>query len=221
MTGKSHSTIGIATGLAFTIYGVTNSAPEYALAMFTAPLFAMLPDIDHNNSKIGRIRKKTTKFVAVACFLALLAAASYYGWYLANYILFAVLTLSAILPVVLIFLINKTKTGKRLINFTVKHRGIMHTFIMPAGLLFLASFVSQPLLLILLYGSVAGYVSHIIADCLTKHGCPILFPLTTKNIRFARVVTGSANEAVATVALVALIIAIPVVWFLLLLFNVI
>ena len=45
MMGKTHKTIGIITGLAFSIYGVLSGNSLYTLALVTAPLGAMLPDI--------------------------------------------------------------------------------------------------------------------------------------------------------------------------------
>ena len=50
MMGKTHKTIGIITGLAFSIYGVLSGNSLYTLALVTAPLGAMLPDIDHNST---------------------------------------------------------------------------------------------------------------------------------------------------------------------------
>ncbi|MCL1987239.1 MAG: metal-dependent hydrolase [Firmicutes bacterium] len=219
MTGKSHKTIGVATGLAFTIYGVTNSAPEYAIAMLSAPFFAMLPDIDHNHTKIGKIRQKSSKFVVAACILAFVATAIYYGWYLADYTTLAILLTAAFVPIALIFLLSKTKFGKSAIKFTVKHRGIMHTLILPAGMLFFAQYVDNRYFLILIYGCFAGYLSHIVADCLTKHGCPIFFPLTTKNISIAKVSTGTKGEIIASYILIAVIVSAPILLFLLNLYD--
>ena len=39
-----------------------------------------------------------------------------------------------------------------------------------------------------------GYTSHLFADCETKAGCPILWPLYKKNISILPVTTGTAAE---------------------------
>jgi len=58
MTGKTHKFIGIVVGGAAAYYGVTAlHDPVHLFYLVAVPVGAMLPDIDHDNSKLGRSRK--------------------------------------------------------------------------------------------------------------------------------------------------------------------
>jgi membrane-bound metal-dependent hydrolase YbcI (DUF457 family) len=67
-----------------------------------------------------------------------------------------------------------------------RHRGIMHTNLVPAGLIILSFNVTDMYLQQALMTLAAGYVLHLFADCLTRRGCPVLFPLTRHNIHFLK-----------------------------------
>ena len=56
MTGKTHKFIGIAAGAAIA-YAAVSKDPANLFYLIACPIGAMIPDIDHDNSKIGRTRK--------------------------------------------------------------------------------------------------------------------------------------------------------------------
>ena len=211
MTGTSHKAIGVAVGAAFTIYGFQNGIPAATLAMVSAPIAAMLPDIDHDNSKMGRVRKTTANIAIVIAALAMVGAAIYYGWYNVNYSALITLGVGVALPMAIFAALSRNKHIKNIMGFATKHRGIMHKLLLP-GCLFIATRyinISDIHFLMLIYGGIAGYVSHIFADCITKRGCPILFPLTRKNISLTNISTGSVWEKISVAILIIGIIAIP------------
>ena len=213
MTGRSHKAIGVAVGAAFTIYGIRSGHPEAALALVSAPLAAMLPDIDHSGSKIGQFRKKAVNMAVTVTGIALVAAAWYYSAYIIeNYRTLLTMLLGVIAPIGILLFLSQTKWVKNSIRFATKHRGIMHTLLIPAVLLFAAQFAAGVYFMILVYGFVAGYISHIFADILTKRGCPVLFPLTTKSINLTGIRTGSYAEKVLVIVLIAVIVAVPFLW---------
>jgi len=212
MTGKSHKAIGVATGVAFAIYGIRHGEPALMLALVSAPLAAMLPDIDHSGSKIGQLRKQFANTAIVVAGLMLLGAAWYYGQQINNYTTLIAVALGVALPTIALFFLSQTKWFRRGLHFATKHRGAMHTLLIPICMFAASTFIGQQYgqqyFLFLLYGCVAGYVSHLLADTLTKKGCPILFPIWPNNIRLTKITTGSQDESIAMGILILIIIVI-------------
>ena len=207
MTGKSHKAIGTAVGIAITIYGLRNGINAAPLALVSAPLASLLPDVDHGSSKLGQGRQQVAKIAIAVAGLALIVAAWYYSAYIvANYTTLVTMALGVVGPVAVIIFIGQTRWAKNLIGFASKHRGITHTLVIPACLIFVVWFVHEPYFRILLFGLIAGYLSHIIADCLTKKGCPILFPITTKTINLTNITTGSSGEKICMAVMITVII---------------
>ena len=64
----------------------------------------------------------------------------------------------------------------------IGHRGIMHSFVPVILLLMGISFVQSQFALITYIGLTIGYFLHILEDCLTPMGCPILYPFSKKKI---------------------------------------
>ena len=209
MTGNSHKAIGIAVGAAFTIYGYQNGIPAAALALVSAPIGAMLPDIDHSGSKAGRIRKTAADVAIVVAATAMVGAAVYYGWYNVDYMVLIAIGLGVALPLTVLAALSRTKHVRDFLGFATMHRGIMHTLLLPVCMFFAARHISSTYILILLWGGMAGYVSHIFADCITKRGCPILFPLTQKSISLTKMNTGSRAEKICVAVIVIVVIAVP------------
>ena len=209
MTGSSHKAIGVAVGAAFTIYGYQNGMPAAMLALVSAPIAALLPDIDHDNSKMGKVRKTTANIAIVVAALAMVGAAVYYGWYNVDYTALVTLGVGIALPLAVLAALSRNKHIKSLLGFATMHRGIMHTLVLPLCMIFALRFVSDTYFLMLAYGGMAGYVSHIFADCITKRGCPILFPLTRKNISFTNISTGSQAEKICVAVIIVAILAVP------------
>jgi len=214
MMGKTHKAIGIAAGAAFAIHGLRQGDAALMLALVSAPIAAMLPDIDHSGSGIGKIRKKVViaNTVVITVALILIAVTWLHGQFITRDIAsFFVLGLVVIIPTIALFYVSQIKWVRKTLKFMTKHRGIMHTLLIPAFCLLGVGFISDRYFLIMLYGFVIGYLSHIVADCFTVNGCPILFPFTRKNIRFAKVTTknqGKAETFVATI-MILVILAMP------------
>jgi len=211
MTGKSHKAIGIAAGAAIAIYGIGHGELAYSIALVSAPLAAMLPDIDHNQAKMGKIRKQMANIaVTVLAVIVVIAAWTYGLVVIQNYRTVLLLGLVVVIPTFILFKLSQTRWVRDTWGFVVKHRGIMHTLIIPILTIVATIFITDRYFLILTYGFLAGYVSHILADCLTTRGCPILFPFSRTNIRFNNIRTGSHAEKVHTIVLVVAILTIAV-----------
>ena len=210
MTGKSHKFIGLVAGGAAAYYGVTHNPGEavYLLYILAAPAGAMIADIDHDGSKLGRSRKT---FMAVASSLLAAFAIVAITFFLADgynkgqdKFFQSVLTVILVAaPFLILTALSKTEFIKNNLKFMVKHRGLMHTLIMP-GVLFAATyFIKEPTFRIFITGLTIGYITHLLADMLTVRGCPVLFPVTKKNIKFMKIKTGSVPEYIAAAVLSA------------------
>jgi len=211
MTGKSHKAIGTAAGAAIAIYGIRQGDYVFALALVTAPLAAMLPDIDHGSARMGKLRKLIANIVVTVAAVAIVMAAWLHGRFiLDNYATLLMVGLGVVIPTFFLFKLSQTKWVRETWGFVTKHRGIMHTLIIPIFAAVATIYISDRYFLMLLYGFLAGYVSHILADCMTTKGCPILFPLMKKNIKFLSIITGSGAEQIQTIILVVVIILLAV-----------
>lgn len=210
MTGKSHKTIGVATGIAFTLYSVSTGNPIYAMAMVTAPIGAMLPDIDHDNSKIGNSRKNVTSIASILIKIGILLAlvmVMVLG-YLKDEFILTLIKVSIVLgPLFICILIANNPKVKSKTKFFTKHRGIMHTLVVPICCILGGFFCSLEAIRVLSFGLAAGYFSHLLADCCTKRGCPILWPLTSKSLRVLKITTGTFWEY-----LMCLLLSGGIVW---------
>lgn len=206
MTGKSHKAIGTFVGIALFLYGWRSGNYEFAPALITAPMGAMLPDIDHDHSKLGSARSRIVKISLAIVMLAFIGCLGY-EYYAHRDLSVIIHTVSwVIVPILILIALSKIKAFHNALNFAVKHRGLMHTLVLPVlffiGFIFLQDVILKYAVLALFI----GYVSHIFADCLTPKGCPVLFPLTTKNIRILKIKTGSALEFVVTFMICILLI---------------
>jgi len=207
MTGKSHKAIGTAAGVAIAIYGARQGDFAYALALVTAPLAAMLPDIDHGSARIGKLRKLMANIAVTAIAVAVVLAAWMYGRFiLENYRTVLLIGLVLVVPTIVLFKLSQTKWVRETWGFVTKHRGIMHTLIIPILAVIATIFIQDRHFLILTYGFLAGYVSHILADCMTTSGCPVLFPFMRRNFRLLNIKTGSREEKVQTVIMIIVIL---------------
>ena len=82
----------------------------------------------------------------------------------------------------------------------------MHTLIIPAIMFAAAFFIEEPVFKIAVTGLTGGYMTHIFSDMLTVRGCPVLFPLSKKNISIMKIKSGSFAEYIAGIALSAAIV---------------
>lgn len=192
MTGVQHKVVGVGFGIAGAYIATAgNHDPYGVLIAATSIVGCMLPDIDHDKTKIGRKRKvltsMTTAMANVVVFggiilglaAAFLVVKGFADFGLSPGVLLGV---SAALCVVAILkkIIGNSKTFK----WATKHRGLMHTLVVPAIMFFALKVSDFPLYHYGILGLLVGYLSHLFADMLTVEGCPILFPLTKRNIRF-------------------------------------
>lgn len=209
MNGKTHKFIGIIAGGAAAYYGVAvQNEPMHMFYVIAVPIGAMLADIDHDNSKLGKSRKNI--MTALSSLFGSLAIVAVTFFLIDAYtdkdksFLQAILTVCMVaLPFFLLTALSKIKFIKEHLRFMVKHRGLMHTLILP-GFLFAATyFISEPTFKILITGLTIGYITHLLADMLTVRGCPVLFPFSKKNIKFLNIKTGSKGEYIAAAAISA------------------
>jgi len=207
MTGKTHKFIGMVAGAAAAYYGVAvQNEPMHMFYILVAPLGAMLADIDHDNSKLGRSRKNI--MTAVGSIFGSLAIVAVTFFLVDAYtdqnksFAQAVLTVCLVaVPLLLFSLLSKLKFVKDNLKFMVKHRGLMHTLVIPGFLFAAAYFIEEHTFKILVTGITLGYITHLTADMLTAKGCPILFPVSKKNIRFMNITTGTTAEYIAAAVL--------------------
>lgn len=189
MHGYQHKAMGTAAAIGTVIYAARTGNIPMDVAFPAAvcmPFGAMIPDIDHDRSKLGRKRKAVTSTAKVLLPLAALAGGTFLLWqaYCRNGtggVLYLGVIILAILLVLKIASRNKFVQGN--VKFCTKHRGIMHSLIPPILCILASRSFYIEYLSYLLYGLAIGDVVHIIGDMMTVSGAPILFPLTQANIR--------------------------------------
>ena len=218
MTGKTHKLIGIATGGAIAYTGITGEAADSAALFYliAVPMGAMIPDIDHDYSKLGRSRKGITTAVTSLFGSMALVAIAYYLMeaYRHDNLLPAIsIVLMIVIPFLLLVSLTQVPAVRKNLKFMSKHRGLMHTLILPAGMFGAVTLVKEPRFALLLTGVNIGYMTHIISDMMTTQGCPVLYPFSKKNIRFMRIQTGSSGEYIGGVILALLFAAIFIIGF--------
>jgi len=212
MTGKTHKFIGIVAGGAAAYHGITAfGEPAYMFFIIAVPVGAMIADIDHDNSKLGRSRKNIMAAISTLFASLAIVAISFFlvDAYTKDNLTPAILTVLMIaVPFLLLVSLSKTKFAKNNLKFIVKHRGLMHTLILPLALFAATYFIEEKTFKILITGLTIGYATHILADLLTVRGCPIFFPFTKKNFNFMSIKTGSAGEYIAAAIISAGIAAL-------------
>ena len=208
MLGSQHKRMGTAAGIGVVTYTIMSGAnPALALFMVTTPIGAMLPDIDHDRSKLGSQRKKVTGLIklAVVAGIVYFIVSSYMSGGIVNAILNGVFLAGL---AIMVNVIESNKFIKRQLGFITKHRGIMHTLIIPMFLLGTTLWTSNVFYTYSIYGLCLGYVIHLLGDMATVEGAPILWPLTKANIRFMKLNTGKNGtmlEVVCNIFCVAFI----------------
>lgn len=160
MTGKTHITVGVATGLTLAIGYPKESQ---AILIAAAVVGSLIPDLDHPRSKINQrvllFKNKLFKMITYSLMGLVLI-------YL-DYVLYA----SG----------NKTLRliGLALILIGIsRHRGFTHSLL---GLILFSSIVYIGTMKFNLYeafiGFAIGYASHLFMDLLTEKGIYLLFPV--------------------------------------------
>lgn len=214
MTGKSHKAIGTAAGFTLMAYGISKGVPLAPLALVASPFGAMLPDIDHDMTKMGRKRKKVTDILKVAIPLAIvsLIALIMFEAIKSRDVLSAVVKVSCIVaPIAVLGILSKVPYIKKQWKFATAHRGFMHTAVIPVMctiVLFVG--LESDVLYWILAGFVAGYSSHLFADTLTIDGTPLLWPITRKSIRLLKIRTNTTAEYIAAALVVGGLVCLGV-----------
>lgn len=215
MMGTQHRLVGIGFGVATALYvaeGLGQPGPAMA-ALLGSSVGCMLPDIDHNNSKIGRKRKfitnltsKATTGLAVGAIIlgAIAILATSVG--MINSGVDVTMLGLGIVGAILFMAFRKWAASSKTFKWLTHHRGFMHTLIPPVLIALIAYSTSFGYWHYGFLGLAIGYVSHLIADMITVEGCPILWPLTKNNIHilFFRLKTKNSSTWIAAAALAAL-----------------
>lgn len=200
MNGHSHKAIGIAVGIGFAIANSRSGQGAYALIpLITAPIGAMTPDIDHAGSTYGRTRKAITDSVTHLTAFAVFGFAAFTTVYAFFYVSKFIAVICAIVYGALsagLMSIKNNKYLRKRFHFLAKHRGVMHTFLVPALTMSLALIFANQTFYMLMYGFVLGYISHLGADTCTSDGTPLFWPLTERPISLLPIVTGTIAETI-------------------------
>ncbi len=204
MMGSTHKMIGIFVGIVLAICGVLDREYTMLVMLFTVPVGAMFPDIDHNNTRIGRKRKEVVglvKKILPVGFAGFVLAVIYSVWSGTEFLsLFP--AVCVVLGFMFLLFVGSSEWGKKNFKFFTKHRGIMHTLLLPGLLLYVAVVWDLPVVIKqMLLGFTIGYLTHLVADCCTTEGCPILWPLTTGCVKIPLAVTNTKSEKVVAVLL--------------------
>lgn len=210
MMGKTHKAVGICTAVSVGAIGLLKGDVMMLVTAITIPAGAMFPDIDHNSSKLGRTRKQVVGVVAHLAKLAILLASIWVAITI-NLLVGGLFGLVAVL--FSRWSKRKEKFSKGRKSFLTKHRGIMHTCVIPLLIYGLGAYLHIAGLSQLLYGFAYGDITHLAGDCLTEEGCPVLWPLTEKNISIIGIKTGTKAEKILAGALsVAIIFVVKMIY---------
>lgn len=225
MTGVQHKIVGAGFGAAAAyvmIAGYDN--PNGVLVLGASIVGSMLPDIDHDRTKIGRKRAFLTNLATnvanTVIFIAIVAGMIAAALVVKGFVDFGVhpgILLAVSGGGVIIFVLKKVVGDSKIFKWATKHRGLMHTNVVPALLAVALTASEYWLYRYAVMGLLVGYVSHLFADMLTVEGCPVLFPLTRKNIRIGKLVTKDpkCTRVAYVVAILAVIAGYCIVKFLL------
>lgn len=214
MMGVQHKTVGVGFGIAMFMYAAkTSSDPYSGLFLVGSTIGCMLPDIDHDRTRIGRKRAFVTR-VSSNVLTGLVSAGIIGATALliltmvqmdkpeANTNLYQILM--ALVGLLMFSAVRKKIKNSSSFKWATKHRGLMHTLLMPVILVVASTASSAPIWRDIFLGITIGYCSHLFADMLTVEGCPVLFPLSKKNVRILKLQTKNASTWLAALILAAL-----------------
>lgn len=197
MNGVQHKVVGTGAGIAVAYILVAGmNEPVGALVVGTSIVGCMLPDIDHDKTKIGRKRKFVTELSSkvintliyggiVLGVITTLALA--YGF--VNFGLDPVRMMIGVAGLIAVAIAKKIIMNSKTVRWAAKHRGLMHTLVVPILLYVLMGMSDFSVWHYGVMGLLIGYCSHLFADMQTVEGCPVLFPLTKNNVRIMKLRT--------------------------------
>ncbi len=192
MTGKTHASLGLATGTAVAWYTGAQGG-ELVFTLAAATVAALLPDLDEKSSKINQALFGRLPRSYRSAALAVIGLAGVGGFMLYSLPLWVlVLSLFAVLTAV------------------ASHRGLTHSLLALITVVWVTSQVFP--LFTLAVGT--GYLSHLMADAVTSQGVPLFWPwkkrLSLSNVG-VRIRTGRTTDQV-TGALAGLGSGIMLIW---------
>ena len=203
--------MGICAGVAFAYWGIKEgNNPVYAVSVLASITGAMLPDIDHNKTSLGTKRKMVVDAavkVPATLFSMMVVAICAMLVYSGSYMQLVLVLLLIILPAIALTILAQIPFVRKAMRFSSKHRGIMHTLAIPLLLFFGAMLVTNEIARINMLALATGYASHLVLDCLTKMGCPILWPIYRRNISLLPIKTGNAWEYIVSYSLAGAVLA--------------
>lgn len=212
MNGVQHKAVGVAWGAAAAIYTVKHGDPMGIIYALTAGAGSMFPDIDHNQTKLGRERKKVVdlskkgvKIAAIVAIVVILASLAGFGLNLAAYGINSKYALLIIFAIILMGLGSKALSNSSTVKWMCKHRGLMHTLIPPAMILLLNFATEAPVFHYVVNGFVLGYLSHLFADCCNKEGVPLFWPIIRSNFQIMAVPTKEVRVCSIICAIIGVI----------------
>ncbi len=213
MMGVQHKTVGVGFGMALTMYLSAQGDPLSILALAGSTVGCMLPDIDHDRSRLGRKRAFVTR--VSGNILTGLVTAGIIG--ATALLIFTIIQMDkpeantsvsqillVLMGLILFTVLRKAIGNSKTFRWATKHRGLMHTLLLPAILAYASTASSAPVWRDFFLGLTIGYCSHLLADMLTVEGCPILFPLSRGNVRILKLQTRNASTWLAAIILAAL-----------------
>lgn len=206
MNGVQHKIVGTGAAIATAYAAMKLTGDQTATVCLVTGIFgSILPDIDHDMTKLGRKRKLVTtlsKNLLTAIYIVgVLGIAIILGTTILGIQSYNIDTsqLMIMFGAFIVFgFLYKFLKNNQTIKWATKHRGLMHTLVVPALLCFAIYVIKIPVYRWALIGTVAGYLSHLIADMMTVEGCPILFPLTKNCCHILRL--SSKSKALTGVA---------------------
>lgn len=197
MNGVQHKVVGVGFGIAGAYAVIQGQQEPLGIAILLgSTVGCMLPDIDHDKTKIGRKRKLLTdvssKIANIIVFGGiavgtLLAGLIFFGFL--NYGIDLMKLMIAVVGLIFVAILRKLIGSNSTYKWATKHRGLMHTLVVPVIFAVLYNVTKYPLWQYVILGLLIGYCSHLFADMCTVEGCPILWPLTKKNIRILKLQT--------------------------------
>lgn len=219
MTGKQHKVVGAGFGIAgaYILWSKTHDM-NAALLVPAAIAGSMLPDIDHDRTKLGRGRKVFTTISSGLASVLIYGGIALAGVLLVVTLLgiksfgFSPTILGIVLGgLLLVAVLRPILKNSKAFKWATKHRGLMHTLVVPALLIVAVYLTPFPLWRALLIGLAVGYLSHLFADCLTVEGCPVFFPISIIPLRLPphlRTKNKSCTVAAFILAILAVVLAL-------------
>lgn len=212
MTGKSHFALGCATAGAIAYLGMQSGSVDQVAMCLTIPFGAMLPDIDHDMTKLGRKREWIITWMKRIFY----AVCALYVLDMMYTVLVEKKDITTVLvgglvsygPIILAVVLTQNPIFRNKTKFFRKHRGIMHTLFPIVCLVIGAYLLKGGFMSVLLIGVSIGYATHLIADQETKMGNPLLWPLTDKNIPGLPIKAGSPLETLVLLIDIGVIICL-------------